>query len=127
MNLYVGNLPYDISEEELKQAFEVFGQVETATIVKDKFTGTPRGFGFVEMPEKESGQAAITGMDGKEFKGRVIRVNEAKPRTEGGGHRGGGGGGRSGGGGYRGGGGGGGRSGGGGYRGGGGGGGFRKF
>jgi RNA recognition motif-containing protein len=126
MNLYVGNLPYDISEEELKQAFEVFGQVETATIVKDKFTGTPRGFGFVEMPEKESGQAAITGMDGKEFKGRVIRVNEAKPRSEGGGHRGGGGG-------YRGGGGGGGRrsgggGGGGGYRGGGGGGGgFRKF
>jgi RNA recognition motif-containing protein len=113
MNIYVGNLAPDVTEDELKQAFEAFGQVQTATIIKDKFSGESRGFGFVEMPAKAEAQTAITEMNGKDLKGRALNVNEARPKTE---HRGGGGGG------YGGGGGGGGRRGGGGYGGGGGGG-----
>lgn len=85
MNIYVGNLPWEIQEEELRKSFEEFGQVASATIIKDKFTNKPRGFGFVEMPEKEEALKAIQALNGKELKGRPMKVNEAKPKTEGGG------------------------------------------
>jgi RNA recognition motif-containing protein len=102
MNIYVGNLSSDTAEEDLRQAFESFGQVSTVNIIKDKFSGEPRGFGFVEMNSKEEATAAISGLNGKELNGKTLNVNEARPRTEGGGGGGrggfGGGGGRSGGG-----------------------------
>jgi cold-inducible RNA-binding protein len=101
MNIYVGSLSYDMNEEELKRAFEAFGQVESVNIIKDKFTGKSKGFGFVEMPAEAEGQAAIDGLNGKELKGRTLNVNKARPRTEGSGGRRGGGGGRPGGGGGR--------------------------
>ena len=98
MNIYVGNLSHDVTEEDLRQAFEAFGQVESVNIIKDKFSGEPRGFGFVEMPSRNEAQTAIKQAEGIELKGRVIRVNEARPKTEnrrgGGGRRGGFGGGR---------------------------------
>jgi RNA recognition motif-containing protein len=81
MNIYVGNLSHDVTEDELRQAFEASGQVESVNIVKDRFTGEARGFGFVEMPSDEEGKAAIAEMDGKELKGRVINVDQARPRT----------------------------------------------
>ena len=90
MNIYVGNLSRDVSEEDLRQAFAAFGTVATVSIIKDKFSGEPRGFGFVEMPTNAEAQAAISGLDGKDLKGRALSVNEARPRTE---RRGGGGGG----------------------------------
>jgi RNA recognition motif-containing protein len=83
MNIYVGNLSYDITEEDLRQAFEAFGQVASASIIKDKFTGQSKGFGFIEMPSKEEAEAAISGMNGKELKGRTLNVNEARPRSDG--------------------------------------------
>ncbi len=83
MNIYVGNLSREVTQEELQKAFEEFGQVASATIIKDKFSGESRGFGFVEMPDKTQAQAAITGMNGKEMKGRKLNVNEARPRAEG--------------------------------------------
>ncbi len=95
MNIYVGNLSREVTEEDLRQAFGAFGEVASATVIKDKFSGEPRGFGFVEMPAKAEAQAAIEGLNGKELKGQTLNVNEARPRTE----RGGGGGGRPGGGG----------------------------
>jgi RNA recognition motif-containing protein len=82
MNIFVGNLSRDISEEELRAAFSAFGQVSKVTILKDKFSGEPRGFGFVEMPAKAEAQAAINGMNQKELKGRALNVNEARPQTE---------------------------------------------
>lgn len=94
MNIYVGNLSRDVTEEDLKKAFESFGQVATVTIIKDKFSGMSRGFGFVEMPSKEEAQAAIAGLSGQDLKGRTLNVNEARPRTEGRGRGGRGGGGR---------------------------------
>ena len=93
MNIYVGNLSREVTEEDLREAFEAFGQVESATIIKDKFSGESRGFGFVKMPAKAEAQSAITGLNGKELKGRELKVNEARPRPEGrrgGGRRGGG-------------------------------------
>jgi len=93
MNIYVGNLSRDVTEEDLRQAFEAFGKVESVTIIKDKFSGESRGFGFVEMPTKDEAQSAITGLNGKDLKGRNLNVNEARPRPEGGrgrGRRGGG-------------------------------------
>ena len=78
MNIYAGNLPWELKEEELKGAFDEFGEVVSATIIKDRFTGKSRGFGFVEMPSKEEADAAISGMNGKEISGRRIRVNEAR-------------------------------------------------
>ncbi|GAB62473.1 MAG: RNA-binding protein [Candidatus Jettenia sp.] len=92
MNIYVGNLPHDVSEDDLRQAFEVFGKVTSATVIKDIFSGTSKGFGFVEMPAKAEAQAAINGLNSKELKGKMIVVNEARPREEK--RRGGGGGGR---------------------------------
>jgi len=82
MKIYVGNLSYEVTEEELRQALEQFGQVESVTIIKDKHSGQSKGFGFVEMASKAEGQSAITGLNGKELKGRAIKVNEALPRTE---------------------------------------------
>jgi len=91
MNIYVGNLSFETTEGDLREAFEAFGQVTSATIIKDKYSGESRGFGFVEMPTKTEAQAAIDGLNGKELKGRTLNVNEARPRSEG--RRGGGGGG----------------------------------
>jgi RNA recognition motif-containing protein len=82
MNIYVGNLSFDVSEENLRQAFEAFGQVSAASIVKDKYSGQPRGFGFVEMPNQTEAQAAIQNLNGKELLGRPMNVNEARPRTD---------------------------------------------
>ena len=90
MNIYVGMLSYEVTEEDLRQAFEPFGQVESVTILKDKHSGQSKGFGFVEMAAKAEGQSAIDGLNGKELKGRALKVNEARPRTES--HRGSGGG-----------------------------------
>jgi len=82
MKIYVGNLSYDVTEEDLRQALEPFGQVESVAIITDKHTGQSKGFGFVEIPSKAEGQAAIDGLNGKELKGRTLNVNEARPRTE---------------------------------------------
>jgi RNA recognition motif-containing protein len=128
--LYVGNLPFQCTEAELESAFAAHGTVESVALVMDRETGRPRGFGFVEMADEASAQAAVKAMDGRELGGRTIRVNIAKPREDrggggGGGYGGGGGGYGGGGGGYGGGGGGGHRGGGGGGSGGGGGGGRR--
>jgi RNA recognition motif-containing protein len=90
MNIYAGNLSREVTEDELRQAFEEFGQVEKATIIKDKYSGESKGFGFVEMPSKEEGQSAIDNLNGKELKGRTLNVNEARPRTDRGGYGGGG-------------------------------------
>jgi len=81
MDIYVGNLSYDVSEENLRQAFGAFGQVSSARIVKDKYGGQPRGFGFVEMPDRAEAQAAIQNLNGKELLGQQMNVNEARPRT----------------------------------------------
>jgi RNA recognition motif-containing protein len=83
MNIYVGNLPYDITEEELQEAFATHGQVESARIIKDTYSGKSRGFGFVEMPAKSEGQSAISNLDGAVLKGRTLKVSEARPRSEG--------------------------------------------
>jgi len=96
MKIYVGNLSYEVTEEDLRLALEPFGQVESATIIKDKYSGQSKGFGFVEMASKAEGQSAIDGLNGKELKGRTLNVNEARPRTESRGGRGGYGGGRGG-------------------------------
>ena len=82
MKIYVGNLSYSVTEEDLRQAFEGFGQVESATIIKDQSSGQSKGFGFIEMPSKEEAQAAISGLNGKEIKGRKLNVNEARPQTD---------------------------------------------
>jgi len=84
MNIYVGNLSYEVSEEDLRQAFAAFGQVSSATIIKDKYSGQSKGFGFVEMPSAEEARSAISQMNGKDLKGRALNVNEARPRPEGG-------------------------------------------
>jgi RNA recognition motif-containing protein len=84
MNIYVGNLSYDVSEGDLRQAFAAFGQVSSATIIKDKYSGQSKGFGFVEMASAEEARSAISQMNGKDLKGRALNVNEARPRPEGG-------------------------------------------
>lgn len=96
MNIYVGNLSNDVTEEDLRQAFEAFGQVSNINIIKDRFSGESRGFGFVEMPTKTEADAAIEGLNGQEIKGRAVNVNEARPRAEQSRPRGGRGGGRGG-------------------------------
>ena len=83
MNIYVGNLSREVTEEDLREAFEAFGQVTSTKIITDRYTGVSRGFGFVEMPARDEAQAAITGLNGKELKGRTLRVDEARPRSEG--------------------------------------------
>lgn len=82
MKIYVGNMSYDTTEEDLHLACKEFGKVISATIIKDKFSGQPKGFAFVEMSSDAEGQAAIAGLNGKELKGRELNVNEARPRTE---------------------------------------------
>ena len=97
MNIYVGNLSHDVSTEDLRQAFEAYGEVSSVNIIKDKYSGQSRGFGFVEMPDKAEAQTAIESLNGKDLRGREMNVNEARPRTDRGGPRGPGGGrGRSG-------------------------------
>ena len=91
MNIYVGNLAAGTTEQELREAFESFGEVDSAKIIKDNFTGKSRGFGFVVMPSQEQAQAAIEGLNGKELEGSALTVNEAKPRESRGGRPGGGG------------------------------------
>jgi RNA recognition motif-containing protein len=83
MNIYIGNLSYEVTEKDLQEAFEAFGQVESVNIVKDKYSGRSRGFGFVEMSEDTEAQSAIDGLNSKELKGRTIKVNKARPRSEG--------------------------------------------
>jgi RNA recognition motif-containing protein len=82
MNIYVGNLSRNVTEQELREAFEAFGQVATATIIKDKFSGESKGFGFVEMPTAAEAQSAIQGLNGKDLKGRAVNVSEARPRSD---------------------------------------------
>ncbi len=82
MNIFVGNLSYSVSEDDLRQAFTEFGAVERATIIKDRETGQPRGFGFVEMATQEEGEAAIEGLNGRELDGRALTVNAARPRPD---------------------------------------------
>ena len=83
MNIYVGNLSREVTDEDLRQEFETFGQVESARVIKDKFSGESRGFGFVEMPSNEEAAAAISGLEERELKGKKINVNEARPRPTG--------------------------------------------
>jgi len=82
MNIYVGNLSREVTESELREAFAAFGEVTSASVIKDKFTGDSRGFGFVEMPNKDEAEQAIAGLNGKELKGRNLNVNEARPRRD---------------------------------------------
>ena len=96
--LYVGNLSYEVSDGDLATMFAAFGTVQSAQIIMDRDTGRSKGFGFVEMSSDQEAQAAITGLNGKEVGGRSLTVNEARPKTEGGGRHGGGGGGGGGGG-----------------------------
>jgi len=85
MNIYVGNVSYSMSPEDLRQAFEVYGEVSTANIITDKYSGQPRGFAFVEMPNDGEGQTAIENLNGKDLSGRQIKVSEARPRADRGG------------------------------------------
>ena len=96
MNIYVGNLSYDVDDAALRAAFEAYGEVASAQVITDRDTGRPRGFGFVEMPSDEEAKAAIAGLNGTDLMGRALNVNEARPRTDRCGGGGGGGGGRRG-------------------------------
>ena len=95
MNIFIGNLSYNVTEGDLRQTFEAFGQVASATIIKDEQSGRSKGFGFVEMPEQAEAQSAIAALNGQAFKGRTITVNEARAQADnrrgrdrrGGGHR----------------------------------------
>jgi len=91
VRIYVGNLSYQVTDEELRQAFEAFGEVSSANVIMDKFSGQSKGFGFVEMSSKSEADAAISSLNGKELKGRAMNVNEARPRPGPGGEGGGGG------------------------------------
>ena len=82
MNIYVGNLDRSVVEADLKEAFQAYGEVATASVIKDKFSGESRGFGFVEMPNAAEAQKAISTLNGKPLKGRTVTVNESKPRTD---------------------------------------------
>jgi len=82
MKIYVGNLSYDVTEEELRQEFQAFGEVESVNVITDKYSGRPKGFGFVEMPSVSEGQAAITGLNGKTLKERTLNVSAARPRSD---------------------------------------------
>ena len=102
MNIYVGNLTFDVSEDDLREAFEQFGEITEVRLIMDKFSGKTKGFGFIEMPSKDEADKAIEEMKVKDFKGRDLTVNEARPKVDrggggGGGRRGGSGGGRRGG------------------------------
>lgn len=81
-NIYVGNLDYKVTEQDLRDAFEAYGKVDNVTILRDRDTGQPRGFAFVEMANDEEAQKAITGTNGSQIGSRAVNVNEARPRTE---------------------------------------------
>ena len=83
MNIYVGNLSYEATDEDLREAFEAFGEVSSVRVIRDRDSGRSRGFGFVEMPTQAEAQAAIEGLNGKDLKGRDLNINEARPRPEG--------------------------------------------
>jgi RNA recognition motif-containing protein len=100
MNIYVGNLPREATEEELRGVFEGFGRIDSVNIIKDRYTGDSRGFAFIEMPDNSEAKKAISEVDGTEMMGRSLIVNEARPRQDRGSRGGGGGGRRGGGGGY---------------------------
>ena len=85
MNIYVGNLSFSVNDEELAAAFSGHGEVSSARVITDRFSGQSRGFGFVEMPSAEAAQAAIAALNGTNFQGRELTVNEARPRESGGG------------------------------------------
>jgi RNA recognition motif-containing protein len=82
MNIFVGNLARDVTEEDLRAEFAPFGEITSVALIKDKFSGQPRGFAFVEMPKKEEGQAALDGLRGKQLKERTLDLSEARPRTD---------------------------------------------
>jgi RNA recognition motif-containing protein len=82
MNIYVGNLHYEINEDFLKTVFEEYGVVESAKIIIDKYSGKSKGFGFIEMPNEEEGLKAVEALDGKEIKGRNLKVNQAREKSE---------------------------------------------
>ncbi|PKP23008.1 MAG: RNA-binding protein [Bacteroidetes bacterium HGW-Bacteroidetes-21] len=84
MNLYIGNLDYSIREEQLREMFEEFGEVSSAKVITDKFSGRSKGYGFVEMPNDGEGEAAIAALNGKSIKERALSVTQARPKTEGG-------------------------------------------
>lgn len=87
MNIYVGNLAYEVTDEDLNEAFSPFGEVTSARVIRDRFTDRSRGFGFVEMSNDTEAQTAIDDMNGKEIKGRAVTVNQARPREDRGGGR----------------------------------------
>jgi len=96
MDIYVGNLPYQVDDQQLQELFAQHGSVTSARVITDKFSGESKGFGFVEMPDKAEADAAISATNGQDFMGRALRVNESQPKPRGGGgNRGGGGGGRN--------------------------------
>jgi len=82
MNIYVGNLPYGVTEEDLRETFSQYGEVSSANLITDKFSGQSKGFAFVEMPNNSEADAAIKALNDTEYKGRNIKVNQAKPRGE---------------------------------------------
>jgi len=82
MNIYVGNLAYGVTQDELREAFGAYGKVESANLIADKFTGESKGFGFVEMPNNAEADAAIKALNETPLKGRNIKVNQAKPRSD---------------------------------------------
>jgi RNA recognition motif-containing protein len=82
MNIYVGNLSYEVTEDDLREAFEAHGEVSSANVITDKFTGKSRGFGFVEMPKDDEARSAIEALNGFDLKGRTLNVNEARPRND---------------------------------------------
>ncbi len=82
MNIYVGNLAYSVTEQDLKKEFEAFGEVASANVIRDQYSNQSKGFGFIEMPVSSEAQAAIRALNGKDIGGRSLNVNEAKPRTE---------------------------------------------
>ena len=82
MNIYVGNLNYNVTEDELREVFEEFGEVSSAKIITDKYSGRSKGFGFVEMPNDSEGKDAIENLNDRDLQGRNIKVNEARERTE---------------------------------------------
>ena len=87
MRIYVGNLSYEVTEGELRQEFESFGEIKSVDIMKDKYSGQPKGFAFIDMPSESEGQAAIAGLNGKPLKDRTLSVNKARERSESGGGR----------------------------------------
>jgi RNA recognition motif-containing protein len=86
-NIYVGNCSYDVTEQQLRDVFAAYGEVNTVNVITDRATGRPRGFAFVEMSDRGAAQAAIRGVNGTDLGGRTLKVNEAQPKTEGGGRR----------------------------------------